>query len=245
MVDLKSERRFAYPLLDIILVYIHVRSNQKYQYSPSTNVNVEFWRPVWGIRTALIALISFLPTPGDGAISALDYTEVERVEFAKRSRDWTCVICGCRNRDVLPDESAVPVEKAVPEAGLTFSVKAEDVENSNGSSENGIVATGTSNNDAIPSVNNQCYHSTGSNHQLPPSTIESTQAQPQLMVHHQTPPPADIPPPPLQRRASIQQNATILHRKRQIDTALLFIVVMIFFLGMRRLAPYSSHYDDL
>ncbi|KAJ3263495.1 Ubiquitin-conjugating enzyme E2 J1, partial [Borealophlyctis nickersoniae] len=51
-----------------------------------TNYHPEYWRPVWGIATALTALISFLPTKGDGAIGALDWTEEERKACAKKSR---------------------------------------------------------------------------------------------------------------------------------------------------------------
>lgn len=38
----------------------------------------ELWQPAWGIRLILEALISFLPTPADGAIGALDWTPEER-----------------------------------------------------------------------------------------------------------------------------------------------------------------------
>ncbi|KAJ1494750.1 ubiquitin-conjugating enzyme/RWD-like protein [Baffinella frigidus] len=38
----------------------------------------ELWQPGWDIRTALIAIQSFMPTPGQGAIAALDYNEDER-----------------------------------------------------------------------------------------------------------------------------------------------------------------------
>jgi len=44
----------------------------------------EQWQPSWSIRTVLIALIGFMPTKGDGAVGALDYTEKERIELAKK-----------------------------------------------------------------------------------------------------------------------------------------------------------------
>ena len=47
----------------------------------------ELWQPAWGIRLILEALISFLPTPADGAIGALDWTSTER-----RKRDRTEVL---------------------------------------------------------------------------------------------------------------------------------------------------------
>ena len=54
----------------------------------------ELWQPAWGIRLILEALISFLPTPADGAIGALDWSSEERKRLAKKSRDFVCPICG-------------------------------------------------------------------------------------------------------------------------------------------------------
>jgi len=54
----------------------------------------ELWQPAWGIRLILEALISFLPTPGDGAIGALDWTKEERKKMAKKSLEFNCYICG-------------------------------------------------------------------------------------------------------------------------------------------------------
>ena len=61
----------------------------------------ELWQPAWGIRLILEALISFLPTPGDGAIGALDYKPEERRRLAKQSQSFVCPICG-------------PIEKLLP-----------------------------------------------------------------------------------------------------------------------------------
>jgi len=54
----------------------------------------ELWQPAWGIRLILEALISFLPTPGDGAIGALDYKPEERRRLAKLSQSFVCPHCG-------------------------------------------------------------------------------------------------------------------------------------------------------
>jgi len=54
----------------------------------------ELWQPAWGIRLILEALISFLPTKGDGAIGALDWTVEERKRLAKKSVNFCCNQCG-------------------------------------------------------------------------------------------------------------------------------------------------------
>ena len=54
----------------------------------------ESWRPSWSIRTAILAIIGFLPTKGEGAIGSLDYTPEERRLLARKSRSYSCPCCG-------------------------------------------------------------------------------------------------------------------------------------------------------
>ncbi|TPX53256.1 hypothetical protein PhCBS80983_g06332 [Powellomyces hirtus] len=92
-----------------------------------TDHHPEYWRPAWGVRTALVALISFLPTPGDGAIGALDYSVEERRRYAAQSRAWVCAAPGCGrcNADALPDETESPSERLTPDREIAFTIKAE------------------------------------------------------------------------------------------------------------------------
>ena len=46
----------------------------------------EEWQPAWGVRLILEALISFMPTNGEGAIGALDFSADERKRLAKLVR---------------------------------------------------------------------------------------------------------------------------------------------------------------
>mmetsp|Transcript_36314 Transcript_36314/g.40532 ORF Transcript_36314/g.40532 Transcript_36314/m.40532 type:complete len:372 (-) Transcript_36314:762-1877(-) len=54
----------------------------------------ELWQPAWGIRLILEALISFLPTKGDGAIGSLDWSPHERRRLATESHKYSCPQCG-------------------------------------------------------------------------------------------------------------------------------------------------------
>ncbi|CAG9565615.1 unnamed protein product [Danaus chrysippus] len=54
----------------------------------------ETWQPSWSIRTALLALIAFMPTPAEGTIGSLDYSPAERKLLAKKSNTWVCSQCG-------------------------------------------------------------------------------------------------------------------------------------------------------
>lgn len=48
------------------------------------------------------ALISFLPTPADGALGALDWSPAERRKLAKESVTFFCPLCKCHVKDLLP-----------------------------------------------------------------------------------------------------------------------------------------------
>ena len=56
--------------------------------------HAELWQPAWGIRLILEALISFFPTPSDGAIGALNWTTEERKRLARKSTEFCCPRCG-------------------------------------------------------------------------------------------------------------------------------------------------------
>ncbi|CAG0878575.1 unnamed protein product [Darwinula stevensoni] len=66
----------------------------------------ESWQPSWSIRTALLAIIGFMPTHGLGAIGSLDYTPEERKLLAKKSREWKCPTCGPMTSHLLPRTAA-------------------------------------------------------------------------------------------------------------------------------------------
>lgn len=46
----------------------------------------ESWQPSWSVRSALIALIAFMQTPGNGAIGSIDMAPEVRKQIAKESR---------------------------------------------------------------------------------------------------------------------------------------------------------------
>eukprot|EP00128_Syssomonas_multiformis_P005295 Colp12_sorted_trinity150504_noHs@32871 len=71
-----------------------------------SNYHPEHWQPSWSIRTALLAIISFMPTKGNGAIGALDYTPEERKILAKRSHDFVCPSCGLELKTALKEIGA-------------------------------------------------------------------------------------------------------------------------------------------
>eukprot|EP00937_MAST-01D_sp_MAST-1D-sp2_P005351 g5351.t1 len=74
---------------DIILLTPNGRfeTRRKICLSISAHHN-ETWQPAWGIRLILEALVSFMPSKGEGALASLDYTPAERQQLARDSHAW-------------------------------------------------------------------------------------------------------------------------------------------------------------
>ncbi len=70
------------------------------------------------VRTALLAIIGFMPTHGAGAIGSLDYSAEERKALAQKSQDWKCRGCDRSMRDILP---------AVTEASIQATAEAREI----------------------------------------------------------------------------------------------------------------------
>ncbi|XP_013886445.1 ubiquitin-conjugating enzyme E2 J1 [Austrofundulus limnaeus] len=89
----------------------------------------ETWQPSWSIRTALIAIIGFMPTKGEGAIGSLDYTPEERKALAKKSQDFCCETCDCSMRSALlpvtPNSDLSAEDRKAKELAQQINFKAE------------------------------------------------------------------------------------------------------------------------
>lgn len=107
----------------------------------------ESWQPSWSIRTALVAIIGFMPTPGNGAIGSLDYTADERKLLAKKSREWKCKECGSL-KDILPNPPTDNTNRSTNDesvqlaAQINFKGEGEQSPAENGSS-NRVAAAAT------------------------------------------------------------------------------------------------------
>jgi len=79
----------------------------------------ESWQPAWGIRTALVAIRSFMDTDAKGQLGGMDAGEAIRRKMAKDSTQWKCGACGRINAEVMKEQA----EAAAGEEG----VKEEEV----------------------------------------------------------------------------------------------------------------------
>ena len=87
----------------------------------------ETWQPAWGVRTALVALRSFMETDSKGQLGGLDTTDAVRKRLATESRGWRCSACGGRTNEDIIKECEIAAKAAEAEAGEGSS-KASEVE---------------------------------------------------------------------------------------------------------------------
>jgi ubiquitin-conjugating enzyme E2 J1 len=87
----------------------------------------ETWQPAWGVRTALVALRSFMETDSKGQLGGLDTTDAVRKRLATESRGWRCSACGGRTNEDIIKECEDAAKAAEAEVGEGSS-KAKEVE---------------------------------------------------------------------------------------------------------------------
>ncbi|XP_015431626.1 PREDICTED: ubiquitin-conjugating enzyme E2 J1-like [Dufourea novaeangliae] len=86
----------------------------------------ETWQPSWSIRTALLALIAFMPTPGNRTIGSLDYSKEERQKLAKKSLNWQCDTCGKVVNLLSKTTAKKPITEEEQTMLNTIALKADD-----------------------------------------------------------------------------------------------------------------------
>lgn len=83
----------------------------------------ESWMPAWGIRTALVALRSFMGEEGTaGQVGGMEASKDVRQRMARSSKQWRCDGCGGKtNEEIMQEWWAICREKGIDvkeEAGL-------------------------------------------------------------------------------------------------------------------------------
>ncbi|KAI9734441.1 MAG: hypothetical protein M1818_006829 [Claussenomyces sp. TS43310] len=78
----------------------------------------ETWQPAWGLRTALVALRTFMETDAKGQVGGLECSDAARRRMASESQAWTCSSCGKSNADILKEceEAAKATDAKADEA---------------------------------------------------------------------------------------------------------------------------------
>jgi len=198
----------------------------------------ESWQPSWSIRTALLAIIGFMPTQGLGAIGSLDYKTEERKALAQRSHEWNCSVCGpIRNLLQNPGTAPRKVNQEARDLAAQISFKGEMER----AKESSSFAESLSNSD-------QCSASTVSSTEKEALTLNSKQEKPNRVSEEVQPLDADssqsirhrIQASSIQRVEQVSlhnENDVIINNSSNhiLTGAAVFLIVAIIVLIFRRL----------
>ncbi|OCK85646.1 UBC-like protein [Lepidopterella palustris CBS 459.81] len=75
----------------------------------------ETWQPAWGIRTAMVAIRSFMDTDAKGQLGGIECNEQARRKMAGESAAWRCAGCGRSNGEIMKEK--VEAVKAMEASG--------------------------------------------------------------------------------------------------------------------------------
>ncbi|XGW08138.1 hypothetical protein V3C99_010892 [Haemonchus contortus] len=147
----------------------------------------ETWLPSWSIRTALLALIGFMPTAGAGALGSLEYPVAERRKLAKKSLEWKCKECGACMKDALKSltEDAKKSNEEAKKLATQLNFKNEEEKKQAIEEAESATANTATSNDCVDSVTTA-------------SSIEETTPAPESEEPHS---PAPQPIPETEQRA--------------------------------------------
>lgn len=70
----------------------------------------ETWQPAWGVRTALVAIRSFMDTDAKGQIGGIECSKEARERMAQESNTWKCSACGKSNADIMQEREELVEE---------------------------------------------------------------------------------------------------------------------------------------
>ncbi|KAM7207551.1 Ubiquitin-conjugating enzyme/RWD-like protein [Naviculisporaceae sp. PSN 640] len=88
----------------------------------------ETWQPAWGVRTALVALRSFMETDPKGQLGGLETTDEVRRRLAVESKRFRCSVCAKTNAEIMEECEKAAQEYEAANGRSTSSKGAAEVE---------------------------------------------------------------------------------------------------------------------
>ncbi|KAH6625217.1 ubiquitin-conjugating enzyme/RWD-like protein [Boeremia exigua] len=193
----------------------------------------ETWQPAWGVRTALVAIRSFMDTDAKGQLGGIECSKDARERMAKDSSKWTCAGCGKSNAEIMKEreEAAQEIEEKdgkrkeeeVPEE-LRLAYRDELGQTENAEIENVDKGKGK----AIDTELHQEPSKQHTAHVVPTTTVPVAVAPASLAPKPR--PTRTVPAPPLQR--TVQQSPD--RSLAWIDTCIWGVVAMLLFMVVKK-----------
>uniref|UniRef100_A0A5B7ARQ3 Putative ubiquitin-conjugating enzyme E2 32-like n=1 Tax=Davidia involucrata TaxID=16924 RepID=A0A5B7ARQ3_DAVIN len=106
-----------------------------------SNHHPEHWQPSWSVRTALVALIAFMPTNPNGALGSLDYKKEERHALAVKSREAAPRFGTPERQKIIDEIHEYMLSKAPPVPQLSSSQAPEENSTNKEGPQNAVAET--------------------------------------------------------------------------------------------------------
>jgi len=147
----------------------------------------ETWQPSWSIRTALLAIIGFMPTEAKGfEVGAVQYSGEERRKLAARSQDWTCPTCQVKPVNLLASKEQERQSNVIKDEVDEIVNKLQLKESTDGSKQNGEEGNSSSMQKTSKTSHNTSQNiSQSSESSLITSDEQTTEQTAQLSEHEQ------------------------------------------------------------
>lgn len=206
----------------------------------------ETWQPAWGIRTALVAIRSFMDTDAGGQVGGMSAPDNVRKVLAEKSREYSCAGCGKaalaileeqeqRCKDLGIDATKEEENPLVGKIGLIEPKKdASAIETSAGTTlpSQPEDATAGSEPELSPVVAAQKSQASHTAQQSQPHS--QIPAAPQAQTQTQTQPPTQVQQPLVQ--PPLQPVVATTTTDAWIDKAIIGIVIALVLMILRRAA---------
>ncbi|KAJ9104631.1 hypothetical protein QFC21_002129 [Naganishia friedmannii] len=111
---LKTQYPMQAPDILIMTPQGRFEPNRKICIDGLTSFHEGSWRPAWGVRTAIVGLMSFWSQGGEAmaGVGAMNCDKDERKRLAKLSVNWTCPVCQKSNGEIMREhEESMDVSK--------------------------------------------------------------------------------------------------------------------------------------
>ncbi|KAH0369469.1 UBC-like protein, partial [Aureobasidium melanogenum] len=198
----------------------------------------ETWQPAWGIRTALVAIRSFMDTDAGGQVGGMSAPDNVRKQLAEKSREYSCAGCGKGALAILEEQ-----EERCKELGI----EATNEEENPLLGKIGLIEPKKEGSTTEPSAPAPAIQQNGetvsSSSPSPPAVAAAQEVKP-------TPTTQQSQPPPTQPSFQTQPHSTAQTQQRQppvqppattttdawIDKAIIGIVIALVLMILRRIA---------
>jgi len=180
----------------------------------NSSYHPENWQPAWSIRTALLALRSFMPSAAKGAVGSLNQSKEVREELAKKSHDWKCDHCKKLNKELLPPPPSPPEDEGDSHEGdpeQVGPIHAEEMTDDSSSQDRGTPdnLTETSPTEETPEATEEKQEAIQREPYIEPIPMGGGG----LVQRHPVPAPAPTTPP--QRAAPVAHNPNQFQNQNQ------------------------------